>query len=171
MQIVHNLLTLVKICSIIKSNNRKGVKIMFKFSGEKIKVCAMVLFIVMAISAVIGGIVIWVTYAEFELEGGFWVGLGEIVGGIGAAYLLCLLIHGFGVIVADHEGTQQREVVVPEKKPMEYNNSVFQNMDKNHAEQKAPKSVPAAGEWKCPKCGKINQNYVGTCGCGEIKPK
>ena len=26
-------------------------------------------------------------------------------------------------------------------------------------------------EWKCPKCGKINQNYVGTCGCGQQKPR
>lgn len=25
--------------------------------------------------------------------------------------------------------------------------------------------------WTCPKCGKVNQNYVGTCGCGEAKPK
>lgn len=24
-------------------------------------------------------------------------------------------------------------------------------------------------EWKCPKCGRINQNYVGTCGCGCTK--
>lgn len=34
-----------------------------------------------------------------------------------------------------------------------------------------PTSTPSAGEWKCPKCGKINQNYIGTCGCGEVKPK
>lgn len=26
-------------------------------------------------------------------------------------------------------------------------------------------------EWRCPKCGKVNQNYVGTCGCGEVKPR
>lgn len=25
--------------------------------------------------------------------------------------------------------------------------------------------------WICPKCGKINQNYVSTCGCGERKPE
>lgn len=25
-------------------------------------------------------------------------------------------------------------------------------------------------EWKCPKCGTVNQNYVGSCGCGQIKP-
>ena len=34
-----------------------------------------------------------------------------------------------------------------------------------------PERVPTENEWKCPKCGKINQNYVGTCGCGESKPK
>ena len=26
------------------------------------------------------------------------------------------------------------------------------------------------GTWTCPKCGKVHQNYVGTCGCGEQKP-
>ena len=35
----------------------------------------------------------------------------------------------------------------------------------------APVRVPTANEWKCPQCGKINQNYVGTCGCGQGKPK
>lgn len=29
----------------------------------------------------------------------------------------------------------------------------------------------STNSWICPKCGKINQNYVGTCGCGETKPK
>ena len=33
-----------------------------------------------------------------------------------------------------------------------------------------PERVAGENEWKCPKCGKINQNYVGTCGCGERKP-
>ncbi len=33
-----------------------------------------------------------------------------------------------------------------------------------------PERVPTENEWKCPRCGKINQNYVGTCGCGEGKP-
>lgn len=31
--------------------------------------------------------------------------------------------------------------------------------------------TPSTNEWKCYKCGKINQNYVGTCGCGETKPR
>lgn len=28
---------------------------------------------------------------------------------------------------------------------------------------------PGINEWKCPNCGKINANYVGTCGCGTAK--
>lgn len=28
---------------------------------------------------------------------------------------------------------------------------------------------PGKDEWKCPNCGKINANYVGTCGCGTSK--
>ena len=27
-----------------------------------------------------------------------------------------------------------------------------------------------ANEWKCEKCGRINPNTVGTCGCGQSKP-
>lgn len=26
-------------------------------------------------------------------------------------------------------------------------------------------------EWRCPSCGRINQSYTGTCGCGEQRPK
>ena len=33
-----------------------------------------------------------------------------------------------------------------------------------------PEREPEEYEWKCPNCGKINQNYVGTCGCGAAKP-
>ncbi len=29
---------------------------------------------------------------------------------------------------------------------------------------------PGSGEWICPECGKTNQGYVGTCGCGGKKP-
>lgn len=33
-----------------------------------------------------------------------------------------------------------------------------------------PSNSPTGKEWKCPKCGRINQSYVGSCGCGEKKP-
>lgn len=28
----------------------------------------------------------------------------------------------------------------------------------------------SSNQWQCPACRKINENYVGTCGCGEQKP-
>ena len=31
-------------------------------------------------------------------------------------------------------------------------------------------SVVSTNIWTCPKCGKINYNYVTTCSCGEPKP-
>lgn len=36
-------------------------------------------------------------------------------------------------------------------------------------ESNAAVATPSKGEWKCQKCGKINSNYVGTCGCGQLK--
>lgn len=33
-----------------------------------------------------------------------------------------------------------------------------------------PEAKPSAGEWKCSQCGRINQNYTGTCGCGQQRP-
>ena len=64
------------------------------------------------------------------------------------------------------------------KKPAEEETVVLPEPDKK-AEKKAekakeapaePEKLPGENEWKCPSCGKINQNYVGTCGCGERKP-
>lgn len=33
-------------------------------------------------------------------------------------------------------------------------------------------NVPGDGaeSWTCPKCGKSNSHYIGTCGCGQQKP-
>lgn len=33
------------------------------------------------------------------------------------------------------------------------------------------KETKTSDVWICPKCGRTNQNYVGTCGCGEVKPR
>ena len=29
---------------------------------------------------------------------------------------------------------------------------------------------PNENQWRCPACKAINENYVGTCGCGQFKP-
>jgi len=59
------------------------------------------------------------------------------------------------------------------KKPEPEEEVVAEEPEKKAAKEPEPEPEiePEAHEWKCPSCGKINQNYVGTCGCGEPKPK
>lgn len=45
------------------------------------------------------------------------------------------------------------------------NNSDSTKLNSYHISQSGP--TVNVNFWKCPKCGKINANYVGTCGCGE----
>ena len=43
--------------------------------------------------------------------------------------------------------------------------------NKENNQNKTYNQTLNTNEWICPKCGRTNQNYVGTCGCGEVKPK
>lgn len=49
-------------------------------------------------------------------------------------------------------------------------NSEEGTVDKSMPTAPAPTHV-SDNEWKCPNCGKVNQNYTGTCGCGQQKPR
>lgn len=49
-------------------------------------------------------------------------------------------------------------------KIMEYN-----TLYKDQATQNVNQSYAGPNQWKCSKCGRVNDNYVGTCGCGNIK--
>lgn len=48
-----------------------------------------------------------------------------------------------------------------------YNTALFR--DKTLNDNRKAK-IDSSKEWRCPNCGRINQNYVGTCGCGKTKP-
>ncbi len=44
-------------------------------------------------------------------------------------------------------------------------------MMKNNSTAETNQPLKASSnQWQCPACRKINENYVGTCGCGEQKP-
>ena len=49
-----------------------------------------------------------------------------------------------------------------------YNTALFR--DKAINDNRKAK-IDSSKEWRCSNCGRINQNYVGTCGCGKNKPK
>ena len=62
--------------------------------------------------------------------------------------------------------------LVPEKPAEEEPVVVIEEVEEEKPKKPdIPEREPEEHEWKCPNCGKINQNYVGTCGCGELKPK
>ena len=54
--------------------------------------------------------------------------------------------------------------------PTSYNYNDRLSSEPIFKDEKPIPKTPTENEWKCPKCGKINQNYVGTCGCGTNKP-
>ena len=146
---------------------------MFSNIGEKLKSWAIFFFIINLIAAIAGIITTIVTLSDLWWWDGsgfviFLLVLAEAAVGVGFALFIAQVVYGYGVIVSNHE-RQDREFIkeytkAETNKP--YNGSLFKDMDKT----RAPKGQVVSGEWKCPKCGRVNQNYVGTCGCGEIKP-
>ncbi len=67
---------------------------MFKHSGQKLKVIAIVLFILSCIAAVTFACVYW--FGESETEKNFWVGLAILVGGLFASWLSALQTYALG---------------------------------------------------------------------------
>ncbi|MDO4419496.1 MAG: hypothetical protein Q4B92_03940 [Ruminococcus sp.] len=149
---------------------------MFSNVGEKIKGWAILVFSLTAVAAIAGIITTIALLSDLWWWDGsgfviFLIVLAEVAVGVAIALFMCQLVYGFGVIVSNHERQERDYIKEYTKRPTEsnniYNGSLFKKMDEN----RAPKGQVATGEWKCPKCGKVNQNYVGTCGCGQIKPK
>lgn len=120
---------------------------------------------VMLIASLVGAIVLWATLSR-HVYGAFWIGFGTFVGGAAMAVVSSLMIQGFGIIVYSHENNYSAKQVGNFNGTLpDYNSNLFRDMDNN----KKPVGTPMQGEWMCSKCGSINQNYVGTCGCGQLK--
>lgn len=49
-------------------------------------------------------------------------------------------------------------------------NSNYYSMCSNCNSRKANLVSNGSQPWLCPKCNRLNEHYVGTCGCGQTKP-
>ncbi len=81
---------------------------------------------------------------------------------IGTIFLVLGVIFMIAFQVCERKGASEYEKYVP-----------FMYNTQNTPQQKRTfvNEIPKDVEWKCPNCGRINQSYVGTCGCGQVKPK
>lgn len=110
---------------------------------------------IVGILGIIGGVVLGNVIKSIDFntfETGFNFAL-MISCWIGTA-LLCLIFYGIACILEYLENMGKESSIEETPAPVDVQ----------------PTSEPAEkGDWICPKCGKINKKYVGSCGCGYSK--
>ena len=155
--------------------------------GRKIQTTAVVMCVLSCASAVIAAIATLAADADL-----FWTAMAILFGGMSGSVFSGWLLYGFGIIVEAHETNLGRIVevqapVAPIPKPpvthgtwmcscgaiisTDYRFCSKCGKKRDYAQPEGPVEVvvPVNG-WKCSKCGAVNQDYVGTCGCGQRKP-
>ena len=101
---------------------------------------------IISISGFIAGIITGVSTHNFWFCLLAWI----------SAFLYAIIYFGIGMI-------------------LDKNNEMIDTLNilKNNGDNPKPTTneilKPKANEWKCKSCGRINHNYVGTCGCGMTK--
>ncbi len=123
------------------------------------------LTIVILILGLIGGIVLGfqipsVNYNTLSSEFNFGLMIGSWIG----TAILSFIFYGVYSILLYLEqlGAGDENITV--------NTSSYQNVNDNNSKNNKSEEKADSSSWKCPICGKVNQNYVGTCGCGTTKP-
>ncbi len=118
---------------------------MYNNTGKQIKNLVATIASIEVIACVIIGIVV----ACIDFDDMWWIGLIIIVGGLLITWISYLFMYAYGELV---------------DKTCSIENYLTQNNGSSSQER-----VAGPNEWQCSKCGTINQNYVGTCGCGQTK--
>ncbi len=139
--------------------------------GKEIKRIISFVLSIETVACVITGVAV----ACIDFEYLWWVGLLILVVGSLLCWLSYLLIYAFGELVDKVCLIEQKLTGTesPSSNQNEPNNKSFSKLSSitplaSSNNQSTKQAAP--NEWKCPACGVINQNYVGTCGCGQTKP-
>ncbi len=128
---------------------------MFENVGQKIKTIAKFIWIVGAIYAAYCFFVFWDEGEPFEAVVNLI--LTPIV-----SFVVSMCMYGFGELVerAERENETSEQIAIEK-----YRLPIASGTETEQAYE----AMPKAGQWKCSSCGKINANYVGTCGCGQVR--
>ena len=152
-----------------------------------------VIILIFALGNIIAGIVFWANSSDsyYSYYGGRHSYTNDLYVGLGFAFFfggsfICFLMSRinqivFGVIFDIRsirnclDKTSVELVNNSTKDEMSVhlqNNTAKTNSDMatESANESQNEKTPGDNEWKCPKCGRIKQRYVGTCGCGETQP-
>lgn len=141
--------------------------------GGKIKVLAKWCFFIEALSCVLSGVgatfyLLIAGMIEELYEAFLFIPLVPIavILAIIAAWVSSWFIYALGELV-------ERVCSIDDKLPPNDTAVITPAQNSKTAPSSMPKAPTAskADEWRCPNCGLIHKNYVGTCGCGTARPK
>lgn len=106
----------------------------------------------------------YVDLTKFYVSLGFWI----LFGGIFLSIFNSFICYGIGSCC--EKNTPHNEDANPTSTPKYTSNNNQAVNTPNVGNTQPSERVAGDNEWKCPNCGRVNQNYVGTCGCGERRP-
>ena len=156
---------------------------LFSNIGEKIKSFVIAFFVIQVVLYGISGLAMFIGFVKTNGFLAFLMFIATLAVGFLVAYISSLFLYGFGELVSNSQNLFNNSYSHQQPNGT-FNNSVNNYVPSNNSPifkdtvqnqpvtSSAPvtKTEPAANEWKCPQCGLIHQNYVGTCGCGCKKP-
>ena len=162
---------------------------MFNRVGKKIKgLCVAVTVIGIIASFIIGLTMIIEAAKSRNSTAGIIIGILVIVLGSLESWLISLFSYGYGQMIDSLQNIEEKITGETESYVSDNMSNFMKSvLDQQHIDsldkdqnntnhnddqpvaQPQQESVPGPDEWKCKNCGKINKNYVGTCGCGQPK--
>lgn len=135
----------------------------------------MIIGAVVAVLGAIGSIAMGFIFKTSRIEQGlystytvssdfnFWA----MIAGLISIAILCIFIFGIAIALEYLEDIKAQLSAIDTNKA---NAPLFKNISQSAAQTPIKKvAQPESDEWKCPVCGRINKNYVGTCACGIQK--
>ena len=86
-------------------------------------------------------------------------------------FIITAVLWALGSIFLAVAKSQDREAQIEYERYLSTGETTKSSLPSNQSTNPARTNNTRFSEWICPKCGKRHAGYVGTCGCGEERPK